>query len=835
MRLRKKLLLPSLLIFISNRAMSGDYFDPSLLAAGIGDDSIDLSVFSHPGGGIEGEREVSVWVNDDFYTRRTLNFRNSGEKGLLPDFPAGFFDNLLAPAYRPEQKGALLPSSDFMSQTAYSSVTFNQGEGRVDIRVPQAFLGRAAQLRSAPETWENGVPALLVDYSLTGNRNDSDDYSSRNLYASARLGLNLGPWRLRTSGNYSQYLTDSRWWHNRSENTSFYNTYIERDISALRASLRIGDVSTGGMILDPVSFRGVRLYSNDDMLNSRLRNYSPTVRGVARSQAVVVITQNGRQVYQTNVPAGPFELNDFYISGYSGDLVVTVRESDGSEHSFIQPFSTLPEMKREGVSGFELSAGRYDNSGSEDYYNAPSFVYGAWSRGFSHGVTVFGETLQAEKYQSAGIGSTLSLGRAGAVSADISVSRAEKYDDIHTGQSYGLKYSRSQVDTGTTVTLATYRYSTKDFYSFGDFVSRTERARYVWENRLKNRMTLSLNQSLGSLGSVSLSASQQDYWTSGEVNRSFSLSHSFSWKDIYFSTTFSMDQMSGRSYGYDNNRQVDFYMSVPLSRLLGREEPTSSSVSWSATRTEHRLRQTATLSGNVPDSRVRYRVGGNWGNAGTAEGQSASLTWNGDFSTASLGYTRNGGYRTTDFSLSGAAVAWDGGVAFGSNSVTDNGAIVVNTSGVSGIGTSAGGPTTWPGTALISSPQLYTENRIDLRTDGLPDDIVLAETSGRTVPSRGAVVVLDYTVYRGGQVVFTLKRPDDSALPFGTVVSLDGMPSGKENTGIVGDGGRVYLAGVPEKGRLMVNSGGKQCHVDFILPQDKKQTSPVTEVVAVCR
>ncbi|EJZ2266263.1 fimbrial biogenesis outer membrane usher protein [Escherichia albertii] len=835
MRLRKTLLLPSLLIFISNRAAGGDYFDPSLLAAGIGGENIDLSVFSHPGGGIEGEQEVSVYINDDFYTRRKLNFRNSGDKGLLPDFPADFFDNLLDARYRPEKKDGVISSADFTSQTAYSSITFNQGDGRVDIRVPQAFLGQAAQLRSAPETWENGVPALLMDYSLTGNRNDSDDYSSRSLFASARLGLNLGPWHLRTTGNYTQYQTDSRWSHSRSENTSFYNTYLERDIGALRASLRIGEVSTGGMILDPISFRGGRLYSNDDMLNSRLRNYSPTIRGIARTQAVVVVTQSGRQVYQTNVPAGPFELNDFSISGYSGDLVVTVRESDGSEHSFIQPFSTLPEMKREGVSGFELAAGRYDNNGSEEYYDAPSFVYGAWSRGFGHGITMFGETLQAGKYQSAGIGSTLSLGRVGAVSADVSVSRAEKYDDIHTGLSYGLKYSKSQVQTGTTVTLATYRYSTKDFYSFGDFVSRTEQARYVWENRLKNRMTLSLNQFLGELGSLSLSASQLDYWTSGAVNRSFSLSHSFNWKDIYFSTTFSMDQMKGNSYGYDNNHQIDFYMSVPLSRLLGRDEPTSSSLSWSATRTDRQLRHTATLSGNVPDTRVRYRVGESWGNGGTAEGQSASLTWNSDFTTASLGYTRSGGYRTTDFSLSGSAVAWTGGVAFGSNSVTENGAIVVNTSGVSGIGTSAGGRTTWPGTALISSPQLYTENRIDLRTDGLPDDIVLAETSARTVPSRGAVVVLDYAVYRGGQVVFTLKRPDGSVLPFGTVVSLDGMPSGKENTGIVGEEGRVYLAGVPEKGRLTVNSGGKQCYVDFVLPQDKKQSGPVTETMAVCR
>ncbi|WP_249926305.1 FimD/PapC N-terminal domain-containing protein, partial [Escherichia coli] len=97
--------------------MGGDYFDPSLLAAGIDGENIDLSVFSHPGGGIEGEQEVSVQVNDNFYTRKTLHFRNSGDKGLLPDFPAGFFDDLLAPEYRPVQKDTLLSSADFMSQT----------------------------------------------------------------------------------------------------------------------------------------------------------------------------------------------------------------------------------------------------------------------------------------------------------------------------------------------------------------------------------------------------------------------------------------------------------------------------------------------------------------------------------------------------------------------------------------------------------------------------------------------------------------------------------------------------------------------------------------------
>lgn len=827
--------LVSTLIIFSSRAISEDYFDPALLSGENGE-FVDLSVFSHAGGGVEGEQDVSVYINDRYYTRQKLNFTNVEGYGLLPEFPYDFFDNILHSEHQPKAAGKVVSSEDIFTQIPYSEISFNQGESRVDIRIPQAFLGKSAQLRSSPETWDDGLPAILVDYRLTGNDNNSERFSSRSLYASAHLGINIGGWRLRTTGNYSYYRYDSLWSYSQSEKISFYNSYIEHDISKLRSSLRVGEQSTGGLILDSINFKGARLYSNDSMLVPYLRNYSPTVRGVANSQAVVIIRQNGREVYQANVPAGPFELNDFSISGYSGDLLVTIRESDGSEHSFIQPFSSLPEMKREGISGFELSAGYYDNDGQEKYYDNPGFLYGAWSYGFSKGITIFGEGLLAEKYQTIGAGSTLSLDELGAISADISVSRTNKYDSIHTGQSYGVKYSKSQLETGTTLTLATYRYSTKDFYTFSDFAYNREQVRYVWENRLKNRLTLSLSQSLGEYGSLSVNASQQDYWTSGLVNRSFSLSHSFNWNDIFFSTTFSIDQMHGGRYSYDNNHQINLYMSVPLNRLLGIKEPTNSSISWNATRTDNHLRHTASLNGNIPDTSMRYSVGGFWGNRYDDRGQKVSLTWDSDFMSASLGYTHERDYKTVDFGLSGSAVAWSGGIAFGNNNVTDNGAIVVKTGGVSGIQTSRGVSTSWVGTALISSPDLYTENRIDLHPENLPEDIVIGETTGRAVPNKGAVVVLDYPVYRGGQVVFSLKQKNGSYVPFGAVVSLDNRSSDKQNTGIVGDDGRVYMAGVPDEGSLNVSWGyGKECKASFNgISSDKSNTTPVKEREVTC-
>src|SRR5699024_9172182 len=138
------------------------------------------------------------------------------------------------------------------------------------------------------------------------------------------------------------------------------------------------------------------------------------------------IRQNDRVVYQTNVPAGPFELNDFYVSGMSGDLVVTVKESDGTEHSFIQPYSSLPEMKREGITDYSITTGKL-NSGK--YYYEPSFLYSSLSTGIMNGVTAYGDTLFAEKYQSLGLGSTFALGVLGALSTDVSLSHANKNNE----------------------------------------------------------------------------------------------------------------------------------------------------------------------------------------------------------------------------------------------------------------------------------------------------------------------------------------------------------------------------------------------------------------------
>ncbi|WP_162865956.1 fimbria/pilus outer membrane usher protein, partial [Escherichia coli] len=68
-------------------------------------------------------------------------------------------------------------------------------------------------------------------------------------------------------------------------------TWAQRTIIPLKSELVLGDRNTGNDVCDSVVFRGGRLYSSDSMYPDSLQGYAPTVRGIARTPAKVVIRQ----------------------------------------------------------------------------------------------------------------------------------------------------------------------------------------------------------------------------------------------------------------------------------------------------------------------------------------------------------------------------------------------------------------------------------------------------------------------------------------------------------------------------------------------------------------
>lgn len=89
------------------------------------------------------------------------------------------------------------------------------------------------------------------------------------------------------------------------------------------------DTSTSGYMVGAIPLTGVSLSTSQKMLLDNQFSYSPVVRGVARTNARLVIRQRGNIIYSTTLTPGPFAIDDLYSAQVGADLEVTVEESDG--------------------------------------------------------------------------------------------------------------------------------------------------------------------------------------------------------------------------------------------------------------------------------------------------------------------------------------------------------------------------------------------------------------------------------------------------------------------------------------------------------------------------
>lgn len=109
-------------------------------------------------------------------------------------------------------------------------------------------------------------------------------------------------------------------------------------------------------VLSGVPITGVQL-----MPTSGLQKDSSgvSVSGIARtSQARVEVRQNGRLIFNTLVPAGPFTLDDVPMVRNNVDLDVTVVESDGSTNRYIVPAASVKARNLSKPNGLTVSAGQ---------------------------------------------------------------------------------------------------------------------------------------------------------------------------------------------------------------------------------------------------------------------------------------------------------------------------------------------------------------------------------------------------------------------------------------------------------------------------------------------
>jgi outer membrane usher protein len=213
-----------------------------------------------------------------------------------------------------------------------------------------------------------------------------------------------------------------------------------------------------------MAYRGIQLASDDRMLADSMRGYAPQVRGIASTNARVVVSQSGHVVYETTVAPGPFVIDDLGGTSYQGDLDVKVIEADGHVSTFTVPFAAVPDSMRPGQSRYSAVIGqaRYYGDGHDLFAD---FTY---QRGISNSLTANVGLRVANDYVAVLAGGVLGSPY-GAFGFNTTFSSATMQNDKTTqGWRAEGTYSRTFQPTSTTLTLAGYRYSTSGFRDLSD-------------------------------------------------------------------------------------------------------------------------------------------------------------------------------------------------------------------------------------------------------------------------------------------------------------------------------------------------------------------------------
>lgn len=717
----------------------------------------------------------------------------------------------------------------------------------INLSIPQIYLKEDDGWVdvASEDLWDYGETGAVVNYSLSGSHQISriDHTDTSNLYANLSARLNVGAWRLYSSGALSAFRTGGGEENDSGHEWDMWNTYLQRDIPAVKGTLELGEISTSSEIFDSIPLRGARLSTNIQMLPNRDRTYSPIIEGIANTNAQVVIRQSGHMVYTVNVAPGPFRLENLPSFGNYGDLEVVIKEADGTERVLNVPYSSVPNMLREGQYRYDVNVGRYYRKNSSATVSAPNVFMGTISYGLPGDITVYGGSLLSEGYYAFALGTGLSLGKYGALAADVVQSKNQADDSRFmkegSGAAWRVRYEKTLNDLGTTVNLANYQYRTGNYMSLQEYVDYGSYGSSFWTShgRIRSRWQMSLSQSLGSFGSFSFGADYARYHGTSADIKTLSAGYGTSIKGVGVSLNYSRNYVkgsTGNGTSWDSSHTMMLNLNIPLSLFT----PYRASSVLDSTNVGYQGRYHKSMSGETSyrQSVVMngYSDDNKWGwslmqDLGDHEDRntSASLYYHGDRMVADVGFDHSAFSNGFQLGLNGALVFHRTGVT-ATSTVYDSIALI-EVPGASGVKVAQAFDTETDmfGHGVLTYLTNYSKNEIEIDPATLPDGAILLDSANRTVvPTAGAIVRVNYPIRMGQQAVIVLQDASGQPLPFGAQVKLIAEDGGEDPyvNGLIGEGGRVYLSGLPQKGVLKVVS--KVTHMfKYELPVEKISTN----------
>lgn len=819
-----KTVLPVLLTggaLLPHQAMADNYyFDPTLLeTAKSGQSASDLSAFSGKNTHAPGEYDVEIVINEKKTGRKKITFILDDSGQLQPQLTIGLLRELGFKVDEIESLNTLDDSAlvaDLSKSVPGSTTKIALNQNRIILNIPQLFLLHAPSGYVDPARWDNGIPVLFTNYSFSGsNSHYSSGENNERMYLNMQNGVNIGPWRLRNYSTWTHSSDQNRW--------DSINTWLQRDIKVLKSQFVLGESATDGAVFSSVQFTGARLYSDQNMLPNSLRGFAPTIRGIANTSAIVTVRQNGYTIYQSNVPAGAFEINDLYPSSFSGDLEVTIEEADGSIRRFTQPFSALPVMQRPGHISYSMTAGRFRADPSSDS-KEPEFIESTAFYGLNNIFTLYGGVTGSKDYQAVALGIGSTLGILGALSTDYTYAKTQlENSEKFSGEGLRFQYIKDIPETETSISLSYSRYTNAGFFTFADANQRDIDV----NNHQRSEAVFNINQTLTDSLSFYISGTQREYWGDEQRDRNLSVGLNGYLAGISYSVSGQFTDYADR----DSDRAIFISMSVPLDRWLPDAQATFRVTDEKYRSTQYEAGVTGSF---LDDNRLSYSLRQRMSEDDSNNGSTLSGSYRSAYGTLNASYDYSSNSRQYSYGLSGGIVAHPHGVTL--SQPLGNSFALIDAKGASNIRIKnyPGIATDYFGYAVIPYLTAYQENRISLDTTTMPDNVDVQETAKIVVPGQGAAVIADFNTQIGHRVLLALTDAQGKPIPFGAVASNEGQ----FQQSIVDEAGIIYLSGIntqPQTWKVRWgNEISQQCQFTFSLNDKTQITATVIRDSAKC-
>ena len=571
-----------------------------------------------------------------------------------------------------------------------------------------------------------------------------------------------------------------------------------------RASWRLGDAisrATSGWGL-PVRFAGVQYSTNFAVQPGFLTLPQQSITAQAGLPSSVDVFVNNALVSRSEVPPGPFSINNIPTITGQGEVRVVVKDLLGREQVITQAFFANARLLRAGLDDFSYELGR-----ERENYGVDSNSYGRWlaaatyRRGLSDHVTT---ELHAEQTSDAqttlGAGGVWGMESGPVLTASVAASNSANGPGYLSGLGVELQRTRWTFSART-------QHATYHFAQIGQDPAAGA------PSQINSLNAGYFAPGLGSFGAAYVMQEKRDA-TRTEL---LSLSYSTQIGRTAFVGVNALRSLSGTPSDY-----IGAFVVIPLdSRTSVSANAQRSTVAGSASSSLFSMQLQRSLA---PDDPFGYRLQASDDGAWQAEASYQNTV--GDYT---LSAAQREGASALRAGASGGFATLGGGV-FASRRIADSFALV-QVPGYADVRVYKDnqliGRTDASGNALVPSVRAYEVNPVSIEALDLPMDARVDALQRDALAYYRSGVLLRFPVGRSHGATVKIRLPNGSPLPAGATVRLEqpGQPDALDQPDTVfpvGFDGEVYLSGLSERNVLRATWRGQSClmAVDFVAGSD---------------